>query len=70
MAAKNKKEALLVDELYGNDMLAQLQRTVAQAPVYKAKKIGTLGPFKNVPVADLSKVRVVSSACACALCCR
>ena len=56
----NKKEAALVDELYGNDMLAQLQRTVAAAPVVKARKIGTLGPFKPCPVADMQKVRFMA----------
>jgi len=52
-AAASKAEANLVSELYGNDIVAQIQRRLAAqlaSPKSSAKKVGQLGPFRTVTI--------------------
>jgi len=48
--AASRAERELVDEVYGNDILARLQRSIVCAPKPKPAKMGQLGPFKAVTV--------------------
>jgi len=48
-AATTEAERDLVEELYGDDLMEQVQEAVSLTQTFKAARIGALGPFKMMP---------------------